>query len=464
MFTPQFQNIFDIFEKEGHSIYAVGGFVRDYLNNRMSNDLKHPVDPYVPFVYSDIDFATSARPEQTISILEKNGLKAIPIGIDFGTIQTIVDDKKIEITTFRCKESYTKGSRKPAVVFGNTIEEDLARRDFTINAIAMNKDGTLIDPFEGYSALIQGLLMCPIEPQESFSDDPLRMLRACRFHAKYAGVAQLEAEAITSLSSRIHDVSAERIFEEMSKILLLPHADKALRLMADVGLIKEIFPELQVVVDFKKDQGKWHYKDVWNHTLQVVASCPPTLEVRWSGLMHDIAKPLTYSVDDTGVHFFQHEIVGEKIWNNIADRLKVSNEFKEHVAFLIKEHLQPAQLSNNGCSSKSLRRLITKAKSKDRLNNLFDLSLADITSHNPTIVQEKRNKCIELRNKIDDILNNQNVFNLKLPSGLGLILMKELNIQGKHLGDIMKQLHTKLIDGEINLDSDFVNEAKNIMK
>jgi putative nucleotidyltransferase with HDIG domain len=455
MFTPQFQNIFDIFEQNGHELWFVGGFVRDYLLNRFHNDLKHPLDPYIPFVYSDIDFATSAKPEETISILEKNGLKAIPIGMDFGTIQTIVDDKKIEITTFRSNESYTKGSRKPSVVFGKTIEEDLARRDFTVNAIAMSKEGLLTDPYEGHSALIQGLLMCPIDPKESFSDDPLRMLRACRFHAKYAGLARLEAEAITSLSSRIHDISAERIFEEMSKILVLPHADKALRLMVDVGLIKEIFPELQTVVDFKKDQGKWHYKDVWNHTLQVVKQAEPILEVRWAALFHDVAKPQTYSIEDSGVHFYGHEGLGAKFWNSIADRLKVSTEFKEHVYFLIAEHLQPSLLSANGGTSKSIRKLIAKAKTKEKLDNLFHLSMSDITSHNPTIVEDKKKKCEELKQKTDSI------FTIKLPHGTGTVLAAELGLGGKALGALMRQLTESLVDGTITQD-DIVKEARRI--
>src|SRR3990167_3101858 len=229
-----FDFLFDMFEKQGHKLFIVGGYVRDYILHDLDCTLS---EQKKPFVFSDVDFATSARPDEIINILCSNGLKAILIGYEFGTIQTVLNDNlKVEITTFRSKESYKKGSRKPSVVFGNTIEEDLARRDFTINSVSMDRNGKFTDPFEGASHLIQGLLMCPIDPEISFSDDPLRMLRACRFHAKYAGIAWLEAQVMKKLSSKIHEISVERIFEEMTKILLLPDPTRAFTLMKDTGL------------------------------------------------------------------------------------------------------------------------------------------------------------------------------------------------------------------------------------
>src|SRR3990167_333602 len=155
------KRLFGIFNAAGHELFYVGGYVRDRLLNKESNDT---------------DFATSALPEETVRLLVENGFKAIPIGIEFGTVQTMVDDLKVEITTYRCAESYTKGSRKPGVTFGNKIEEDLSRRDFTFNAIAMREDGSLVYPFNGAVDLKAGIIRTPIDPAISFGDDPLRML------------------------------------------------------------------------------------------------------------------------------------------------------------------------------------------------------------------------------------------------------------------------------------------------
>jgi len=488
-----FEELFKMFDQHNESLYLVGGFVRDFLSAQDSDFLwesAYKIDPNsVPKRFAlateyfwgdvesgkiDIDFATSALPEKTIQILKESGLKVIPIGKEFGTIQTFWKDKKIEITTFRCDESYKKGSRKPSVKFGKTIEEDLARRDFTINAIAMDKDGKIIDPFMGHNDLIEGLLWSPDRnygnskenpSMAAFTDDPLRMLRAYRFEAR--GIAQCSwqvGEAIEKLKKEIHMVSAERIFDEFSKILMSKYAHEALDHMAKSGLLGEVFPELQRVIDFKQNQGKWHSKLVWPHTLGVVQQSPQILEVKWSALFHDIAKPLTYSESPDGVHFYGHDWKGSLVWDEVAHRLRMSNEFRDYVHFLIYEHLQPSLLSSEGvnhASNKALRRLMFRAG--DKLDNLFHLSLADITSHRPDIVAERRANCLALWARCKKLAEEQQIIRIKLPKGTGLIVANALGINpGKKLGEVMAKLEQMLIDGEISIDSDFAQVAKNI--
>lgn len=468
-----FKSLFEIFEREGEQLFFVGGLVRDWLEVQRINDGNWCGTPYIAFWEEakegkrDVDFATSALPKKTREILRKNKLKDIPIGEEFGTIQTIFDGTKVEITTFRSGESYKKGSRKPSVIFGKTIEEDLARRDFTINAIAMDKDGVLIDPFCGKLDLQDRYLRTPIDAKVSFGDDPLRMLRAARFATKMNLVIQDKTfEGICEMAQEIKNVSSERVFEEMSKILMTDRPSFGLNLLADSGVLRHAFPELQKVVDFKQNQGKWHSKLVWPHTLQVVENTPKRLNLRWAALYHDVAKPQTYSETDTGVHFYGHDWKGALVWDEVARRLHVSNDFKKNVNMLVAEHLAPAQLSTDGpnhISTTAVRRFV-KRIGEQNLDDLFDLSLADITSHKPEVVAEKKANLLAFKSRIKTILEEGSVEKLKLPSGLGNVLMEKLGLKpGKQLGDVMKTLTQKLVDGDLTLESDFVEEAKKLL-
>jgi poly(A) polymerase len=474
--------LFDAFERAGEELFFVGGFVRDWKFAEMDDDLYNSANKLDPaqhpwrlpsharqeFYFKvlrgeiDVDFATSARPERTMEILKLAGMKSVPIGIEFGTVQTFLGSLKVEITTYRCSESYTKGSRKPSVVFGKTIQEDLARRDFTINAMAMTRDGTIIDPHGGFMDLCEGLLWTPGDVEVSFGDDPLRMMRAARFTARgIASPSWQVGEGVKRLAHRIKDVSSERIFDEMSKLLMSRDPGAGLHFMAEEGLIRHIFPELQIVIDFKQNQGKWHSKKVWEHTIGVVEQSAPILEVRWAALFHDVAKPQTYQETDTGVHFYQHDWKGALAWEGVARRLRVSNEFRDHVYTLIYEHLQPSLLAEQGASDKALRRLAHRLG--DKLDNLFHLSIADITSHRPDIVSEKTKNCRALKARIDELLKQQDIVRIKLPSGTGTVLSQALGLKpGPELGKLMKALEQKLIDGELTMESDFVAAAKEL--
>lgn len=434
-------DLFRIFNDAGHSIFMVGGCVRDSLLGVKSND---------------IDYATSARPKETIKILEGAGLLAIPIGMEFGTIQTIIDGEKVEITTYRCAESYTKGSRKPTVKFGDTIRDDLVRRDFTINALAKNAHGFVIDLFDGQSDLANKIIRTPSNPVDAFTDDPLRILRAARFVAREFG--QIERETLNAMCvcrDLVSELSAERVFEEMTKLLMAQDPVAGLRVLEETGVLPILFPELNPVLRFNLEVGKWHHLSIWEHTLAVVDLTPPIPEVRWAALFHDVAKPGCWSKDHKGVHYLQHDKRGAEIWNSIARRLKVSNDFREHVFTLIKEH----QCLRNEMGVKGIRRLIHRLG--DCLDHLFIHTQADIMAHVPHIVVPKLNELDELRRRVNEVLAGPEPVTGQLPKGTGDVVCEALGIKpGPELGTVMKRLQKMLINGDLSLSSDFAKAAK----
>jgi len=428
--------------------------VRDLLIHRSL--LKTSQGKSVPkFTPNDVDFATSARPDKIISILEDNGLSAFPIGIKFGTIQTVIDDMKIEITTFRSDELYTAQDRKPIVKFGSVIEEDLARRDFTFNAIAMSKTYTLIDPFRGHRDLLMGLIDTPLDPDTSFSDDPLRLLRACRFSGRTScgAVTERVLQSMKKMAHKIKKVSAERIFEEMSKILLSDKPSVSLNLLRDTGILAIVFPELQVIVDFKNNQGKHHSKNVWEHTLGVVEQSPAKLASRWAALFHDIAKPQTYAIIDDEVHFYGHEKEGRVIWDSVARRLKTGNKFQSHVGFLVENHMALTLMcEREEVSEKAMKRLFKKAG--DKFDTLFGLSYADITTANEKRKIHKQVTMLNLVAKIIDLGEKGKILKLKLPKGTGNVVAKVLGIKpGPQVGKVLAVLEAHLIDDCLDPDS-----------
>lgn len=425
----------------GHELFEVGGCVRDKLLG---------VEP------NDVDFATSASPDQTSEILANAGFKVIPIGIEFGTIQTEVAGEKVEITTFRCKESYTKGSRKPAVVFGKTIQEDLARRDFTFNAIAYRVGpGSIVDPFGGASDLAAGVIRTPGDPTVAFTDDPLRMLRAARFVARGLGdIHETTLKAMIDHRKLVHDLSAERVFEEMTKLLVSANPVKGLEVLEVTGLLGELFPELQTVVDFREDPGRWHRLPVWEHTLEVVAGVSPVSEVRWAALFHDVAKPMCWSVTDTGTHFYEHDHVGAKVWEIVAGRLKTSRKFRETVSQLIWEH----QNLRNQMGPKGVRRLIHRLG--DNLDLLFDLAQSDIRAHVEHIVEPKLKELAALHARVRKVWAGPAPVTNRLPKGTGNLLQTKLGLKGPDLGVVMKRLQKMMVEGTITAESDLVKVAK----
>jgi poly(A) polymerase len=331
------------FAAAGHRLYLVGGIVRDLLLDR---DLDRP----------DLDFTTDARPDETRAIVGPVATAVWDQGARFGTIGARIDGREWEITTHRA-EAYDPSSRKPEVSFGDAIEDDLARRDFTVNAMALTlPDAQLVDPFEGMTdLLVHKRLRTPLTPEESFSDDPLRMLRAARFVAGY-GLAPDPAlvAAATAMAHRLEVVSAERIRDELHKLLAVDDPAAGLWFLHDTGLFEEFLPEIPAL---RLEQDPIHrHKDVLAHTIAVVTKTRPDLVVRMAALLHDVGKPKTRSIGPRGVSFHHHEVVGARMARDRLRALRFPNDQVEAITKLVYLHLRFHGYSDEVWTDAAVRR------------------------------------------------------------------------------------------------------------
>lgn len=445
-----------LFGKANKEIYVVGGAVRDKFLG---------IDP------KDYDYTTNATPDETKEIMKEFSIVDIG-GEKFGTIQIDMNGEQVEITTFR-KEVYNPDSRKPEVEYGDNILDDLKRRDFTINAIAYNLiTGDYVDPFDGIKDIIKMKLRCPDNPNITFNEDPLRMLRAARFISRgFTLPANTEIyKAMKENVDRLDIVSAERITEEFCKIMVAENAvdlDFALLLLLKTGILEKIFPEITPMIDLQ--QNKWHHKDVWNHTRLVVSKTHNNLILRIGALFHDIGKPPTISNDNGEVHFYRHEEEGEKIWLKISDRLKgMTKDTKNKIAFLIRNHLRPGSICGRYPeklpSNRSVRRLYFDCNEAgdDMWDLLMDLSKADCTSGKLTLevmgIKTKlsmpdyvSNQVEYLRTRPKDIIKDEAKLP-KLPTGLGIELMKKYDRPaGPWIREIQETLLNMCIDDDLQL-------------
>ncbi|MFD7860933.1 CCA tRNA nucleotidyltransferase [Streptomyces sp. NPDC059783] len=359
------------FQDAGFGLALVGGSVRDALLGRLGNDL---------------DFTTDARPEDVLKIVRPWADSVWEVGIAFGTVGAQKDGYQIEITTYR-SEAYDRTSRKPEVSYGDSIEEDLVRRDFTVNAMAValpQKD--FIDPHGGLEDLAQRVLRTPGTPEESFSDDPLRMLRAARFAAQLDfEVAPDVVAAMTEMSGRIEIVSAERVREELNKLLLSAHPRKGLALLVDSGLAGHVLPELPAL-RLESDEHHRH-KDVYEHSLTVLEQAidleedGPDLVLRLAALLHDIGKPRTRRFEKDGrVSFHHHEVVGAKMTKKRMAALKYSNDMVKDVSKLVELHLRFHGYGDGEWTDSAVRRYVRDAG--PLLSRLHKLTRSDCTTRN----------------------------------------------------------------------------------
>ena len=336
--TPVVDRLGDLFAAAGHELYLVGGSVRDALLGRLGNDL---------------DFTTSARPDDIEALLRRFSPAVWTIGKEFGTVGCrVVDagtDWVVEVTTFR-SDAYDADSRKPAVVFGDTVEGDLLRRDFTVNAMAVELPSRrFVDPYNGLRHLARKILMTPAEPEISFGDDPLRMMRAARFAAQLGMVPAPDVVlAMEAMSERIAIVSAERVRDELSKLLLADDPRPGLDLLVGTGLAAQVLPELPAL-QLERDEHHRH-KDVYEHSLTVLdqaialeerLAVRPDLVNRLAALLHDIGKPKTRRFEAGGkVSFHHHDVVGAKLARKRLTELRYPTEVVKAVADLITLHLR----------------------------------------------------------------------------------------------------------------------------
>ena len=408
------------FAQAGFTLALVGGPVRDAILGRLGNDL---------------DFTTNAKPDETKAIIKKSADSIWETGREFGTIAAQFGDVTVEITTYR-SEIYDRESRNPEVKFGETIDGDLLRRDFTVNAMALElttTPPTFIDNFNGVSDLLKKVLRTPGSPEDSFSDDPLRMMRAARF------AAQLDFEvdpaitaAITAMAKRIEIISAERVRDELTKTLMSQNPRVGLSILVDTGLADFVLPEIPKL-KLEIDEHH-HHKDVYEHTLKVLEQAisledrlgGPNLVIRLAALLHDIGKPKTRElIPGGGVSFHHHEVVGARMAKERLKALRFSNEIVSDVSSLVFLHLRFHGYGTGEWTDSAVRRYIRDAE--HQLIHLHVLTRADCTTRNQRKAEGLAKTYDSLEERIAQLMEQEELEKIR-PDLDGLEIMAILEI------------------------------------
>ena len=427
----------DAFAAAGVPLYLVGGIVRDQLLGReLAPD-------------ADIDLTTPATPAEVKAIAGPVTDALWTQGERFGTIGVKLGERSIEITTHRA-ESYDPASRKPEVAFGTDIVDDLSRRDFTVNAMALRiPDPELIDPFDGAADLAAGRLRTPRSPEVSFTDDPLRMLRAARFLAGYGLEPDAElVAAVRANALRLEIVSAERIRDELDKLLVVPDPSAGLWFVVDTGLAEQFLPELPAM-RLEQDPVH-HHKDVLAHTFAVVAKTRPERIVRIAALLHDVGKPKTRSFGDGGVSFHHHEVVGARMARDRMQALRYSSDDVEAVRQLVYLHLR-FHTYGMGWTDAAVRRFVRDAG--DQLDRLIELTRCDCTTRNKRKADKLARRMDELEARIK-VLESEEAVKALRPDLDGRQVMERLGIgPGRHIGRALDfLLELRLEEGPLGED------------
>ncbi|HZR39608.1 MAG TPA: CCA tRNA nucleotidyltransferase [Ktedonobacteraceae bacterium] len=430
----------EIFRAHQKQLYMVGGTVRDVLLHRGQS--------------SDADLATDARPDEIKRLVAPTKPSAVVlVGERFGTVRLHYGSSIVEITTFR-SERYNTESRKPEVCFGNSLEEDLSRRDFTINALARDPlNGRIIDMFHGRQDLEHHILRAVgNEPDKRFDEDPLRLLRAVRFAAQLNfTIEPVTRQAIERQAVKLQKISRERIRDEMNKLLLSPHPAKGLDLLVELGLMEWIIPEVLELrgVSQQPQPRAPSTKDVYAHVMMVVERSSPQLATRWGALLHDIAKPRTKSVEDNKVHFFGHEDIGAYMARDILKRLHFDRDFIESVSRLVKLHMR-ANAYTLDWTDGAVRRLMLDAG--EDLLDLLDLSRADITSYRLDKVNRAEARVMELAERCQRLKEEAERVPLKSPLDGNELMAMFGRGPGPWLRPIKEHLLGLVIDGALSPD------------
>lgn len=432
------------FDGSGHDLYLVGGVVRDAL-----------LDRPMP---TDLDLTTSATPPQVreaIASVRHQGL--YDVGERFGTIGLVLGESgapiPVEITTFRT-EQYEAGSRHPEVAYGTSIEEDLARRDLTVNAIAFNlHTGELVDPYMGQADIHQALLRAVGDPGERFREDPLRLLRVARFVAQL-GFA-VEPGTLTAMrdeAATIRQISVERVYAELTRLLTGEYADHGLEVLLQTGLFGIAMPELTALERSAWDTpGVHREKDLWEHTKRVVVQAPPRPNVRWAALLHDAAKPLTRTVDTHGeVHFFDHDRVGADIAHQLLRRLKADKATRIAVARLVEMHLRCASYDAGTWTDSAVRRLALEAEGI--FPDLLDLAAADVTSARAYKQRAAAARVQGLREHVARLEAEHALAQLQSPIDGNELMRMFDRPPGKWIAEVKDHLRDLVIEGELAPD------------
>lgn len=447
-----FKIISKVAQENNQTVYIVGGYVRDLLMQR-----KAP---------TDIDFVTEQSGIELAKAVGKElGDLKVSVFKTYGTAMIKYQDLDLEFVGAR-KESYSENSRKPAVETG-TLEDDQKRRDFTVNALAISLNeenfGELIDPFNGREDMQNKILKTPLEPAQTYSDDPLRMMRAIRFASVlHFNIEENSLEAIKQEAERIKIVSMERIMVEFNKIMLSEKPSVGLKLMEETTLLEKIIPELTALRGIEEVEGQTHKDNFW-HTLEVVDNISKNTDnlwLRWAALLHDIGKaPTKKFVEKIGWTFHGHEFLGSKMVKNLFTRLKLPlGTDMKYVQKMVKLSSRPIALIDDGTSDSALRRLLFDAG--EDLEDLFTLCKADITTKNAS-KQEKFKKNFEyVAKKIKEVEEKDHVRNFQPPiSGEEIMEMFQLK-PGREIGILKEKVKEAILEGEIANDKD---EARNFV-
>lgn len=431
-------------DRMGVEAYVVGGYVRDALLGKIVNDID------VLVVGSGIDFAKAAG--------ARFGKKSVVVYERFGTAMMTVGDVKIEFVGAR-KESYNRESRNPVVETG-TLYDDLSRRDFTVNALAASINGAhwgeVTDFFSGEEDLGLKVIRTPLDPLKTFDDDPLRIMRAVRFASKLGfTIAQDTLNAIAPMAERLSIISQERVTDEFMKIMASPRPSVGLRLLQETGIMKIIFPEFAELsgVDQRKD---FHHKDVFLHTCTVVdnvAEVSDNPQLRMAALLHDIAKPKTKKfIEGTGWTFHGHEDVGARMVKHIFRRFKLPMEHIPYVEKLVRLHLRPIALVDDGVTDSAVRRLLFEAG--EEIDDLMTLCRADITSKNPKLVSKYTDNYDRVLEKMKEVEEKDRLRAFQ-PPVKGDEIMAVCGLQpGKLVGILKTRIEDAILEGEIPNEHD----------
>jgi tRNA nucleotidyltransferase/poly(A) polymerase len=442
---PVFKVVSQVAEEQGIKAFVIGGFVRDLILERTSKDID------IVVLGNGLELAQLAA--------EKLRVKKISLFKNFGTAHFKYKDLDIEFVGAR-KESYRLDSRKPIVEDG-TLQDDQNRRDFTINALALslNKEtfGDLIDPFDGISDLNKGIIRTPLDPDITYSDDPLRMLRAIRFATQLNFKIEIKSlESILKQSDRLKIISQERINEEVNKIILADVPSRGFILLKSTHLLQQFFPEMIALAGIETIDGKSH-KDNFYHTLEVldnVAKMTDSLWLRWAAIMHDIAKPPTKRFDkEIGWTFHGHEDLGSRMVPRIFTRMRLPLDHKmKYVQKLVRLHLRPIALVKGTVTDSAIRRLLSEAG--DDIDDLMILCNADITSKNEFKVKKYKKNFEIVAQKLREVEEKDKIRNFQ-PPVTGELIMQTFGVGPcAEIGIIKSQIKESILEGTIPNDYD----------
>lgn len=420
------KKIISVIESAGYEAFAVGGCVRDFIMHRACDD---------------IDITTSAKPDELERILSENGIHFIETGLKHGTVTAVINGENYEITTYRTDGDY-KDSRHPeSVEFVADIKEDLSRRDFTVNAMAYNERKGIVDLFGGKADLENGVIRAVGDPDKRFKEDALRIMRAIRFASVLSFSVEPETKkAIFDNRKLLKNVSAERIFSELSKLIMGDNVFTVLKDYRDI--IAVVIPELEPIFNIPQNT-KWHIYNVWEHTCKAVDSAPKDLALRLAMLFHDIGKAYTRTTDEKGTdHFIGHQRVSALYTEKALKRLKVPNEIYDRVMFLV-----PIHDMHIGTEDKKIKKWLSKA-GESNLRDLIEVKRADKLAQNPEMTEQELENLNITQSRLDKIISDGEPFTVKDLAVNGNDMIA-LGLQGRQIGETLDNLLEKVIDNEL---------------